>query len=180
MNRTAENPLVISTVSDEDVIISVAALAEQIWKEHYTPIIGEDQVRYMLDNFQNYDAMTRQINEDGYIYYAAYWEKVLVGYAAAVTLASLSDFSKTNKADKSVYLSKLYVNKDYRRKGISRELVRQVMSDFKPDLLWLTVNKNNAGSISAYKKLGFVITESLVTDIGGGFKMDDYKMALYN
>jgi hypothetical protein len=39
------------------------------------------------------------------------------------------------------------------------------------------VNKANARAIMAYKRNGFVITESVITDIGGGFVMDDYVMA---
>jgi alpha-L-arabinofuranosidase len=42
--------------------------------------------------------------------------------------------------------------------------------------LWLTVNKNNAGSIAFYQWCEFVIAEPMVTDIGGGFVMDDYRM----
>ncbi len=43
--------------------------------------------------------------------------------------------------------------------------------------LILSVNKRNAQAIAAYKRNGFVIAESVVTDIGGGFVMDDYVMA---
>ena len=43
--------------------------------------------------------------------------------------------------------------------------------------LWLTVNRNNAGSIAFYERAGFRKTNELVTDIGGGFVMDDWRMA---
>jgi RimJ/RimL family protein N-acetyltransferase len=43
--------------------------------------------------------------------------------------------------------------------------------------LILYVNKRNAKAIAAYQRNGFVIAESVVTDIGGGFVMDDYVMA---
>jgi len=41
----------------------------------------------------------------------------------------------------------------------------------------LAVNKKNAKAIAAYRKHGFAIRESAVTDIGSGFVMDDYVMA---
>ena len=41
----------------------------------------------------------------------------------------------------------------------------------------LSVNKHNTRAIAAYRRNGFVIAESVVTDIGGGFVMDDYVMA---
>ena len=40
----------------------------------------------------------------------------------------------------------------------------------------LHVNKYNTNSILAYQKMGFVNVESVVTDIGKGFIMDDYLM----
>lgn len=40
----------------------------------------------------------------------------------------------------------------------------------------LTVNKHNINSINAYKKWGFKTIDSVVTDIGSGFVMDDYIM----
>ncbi len=42
--------------------------------------------------------------------------------------------------------------------------------------LILSVNKRNAKAIAAYQRNGFVIAESVVTDIGGGFVMDDFIM----
>jgi ribosomal protein S18 acetylase RimI-like enzyme len=41
----------------------------------------------------------------------------------------------------------------------------------------LAVNKRNARAITTYKRNGFAIIDSVVTDIGGGFVMDDYVMA---
>ena len=43
--------------------------------------------------------------------------------------------------------------------------------------LWLTVNRNNTGSIAFYERMGFRKTDELVTDIGNGFVMDDWRMA---
>lgn len=42
--------------------------------------------------------------------------------------------------------------------------------------IYLTVNKNNTNTISAYIKLGFEIVDSIITDIGSNFVMDDYIM----
>ena len=45
------------------------------------------------------------------------------------------------------------------------------------DLPAISVNKRNARAIAAYQRNGFVIADSVVTDIGSGFVMDDYIMA---
>ena len=42
----------------------------------------------------------------------------------------------------------------------------------------LTVNKHNDNSIAAYKKMGFETIDSVKTDIGGGYYMDDFVMEL--
>ena len=42
--------------------------------------------------------------------------------------------------------------------------------------IYLTVNKDNINAIRTYEKLGFKNIDSLVTDIGNGFVMDDFKM----
>ncbi len=41
--------------------------------------------------------------------------------------------------------------------------------------VYLTVNKNNS-SYNIYRHLGFEVIDSVVTDIGEGFVMDDYVM----
>ena len=57
----------VKAQSDED-IRRVAVLAEEIWHEHFTDIIGEAQVNYMVEKFQSYPALKAQI-ADGYEYY---------------------------------------------------------------------------------------------------------------
>jgi ribosomal protein S18 acetylase RimI-like enzyme len=42
----------------------------------------------------------------------------------------------------------------------------------------LFVNKNNLKAIVAYERFGFIKAEAVVTAIGGGFVMDDYRMVL--
>jgi len=155
-------------VISEEQIKRCAQLARHIWTEHYVPIVGEDQVDYMLDRFQSEEAMRRHVSE-GWIYYIACAGKEDVGYFAL------------KPEEGSVMLSKYYVHKEYRGKGIGRmmiELIKSICAELGAGEIYLTVNKKNAGSIAAYEKLGFVNSASLVTDIGGGFVMDDYKFTM--
>ncbi len=41
-------------------IHEIAALADEIWHQHFTPIIGEAQVNYMVDKFQSGSQITDQ------------------------------------------------------------------------------------------------------------------------
>jgi len=166
-----DNRITIRTAKDKKDAQNLAALAREIWTEHYTPIIGAEQVEYMLEKFQSEEAIFNQINSEGYIYYMAFCEGKLAGYLSI----------KPDETTKQVFLSKLYVEKNFRKKGIAKEFINMLKSlYYKPqfDCIWLTVNKNNKGSIAAYQKLGFRIADEMVTDIGNGFVMDDYKMSL--
>ena len=152
--------------ADVEQIAAVAALAREIWTEHYVPIIGAAQVEYMLGRFQSEAAIARQIAAEGYEYHLA----PEAGY-----LALVPDLEK-----KSVLLSKIYVRSEVRGTGLGRALMafaEERCAELGCTELWLTVNRNNAGSIAFYERLGFRKTQSLVTDIGGGFVMDDWRMA---
>ncbi len=158
----------IVKVSGENLVLIVDALAHSIWREYFVPIIGSPQVEYMLEKFQSRLAILNQIENDGFLYYLLE-DKTgnRVGYFAVVP------------QPKELFLSKLYVTAENRRKGYGRcalEFIETLARDTGFSRITLTVNKNNTASINAYKKLGFAITDSLVTDIGDGFVMDDYKM----
>ena len=51
-------------VSLTDDISNLAQMAKEIWEEHYTPIIGKDQVNYMVEKFQSVSAIIQQIKDD--------------------------------------------------------------------------------------------------------------------
>jgi ribosomal protein S18 acetylase RimI-like enzyme len=149
---------------------AVAALAAEIWREHFTPIIGAEQVEYMLDKFQSSERMYEDIKKSAYTYFTARHIKAdkLVGYTAVCP------------KENHLFLSKLYVHKDYRRLGIAR-CFRDTVAAFCRlecgyDRIRLTVNKHNDGSVQVYQKWGFETVESVKTDIGAGFFMDDYVM----
>lgn len=148
----------------------LAAMAREIWVEHYTPIIGAAQVEYMLNKFQSAQVILNDISSNGYRYFIAYDNQKQAGYCAI-------------KADSDVgglFLSKLYIRKEYRGHGISRLMLNKLIAISKKnnlDYIWLTVNKHNS-SVDIYKKLGFRIVEEIVTDIGDGYVMDDYRMKL--
>ena len=158
-------------VDNPEAISQVAKLAKEIWNQHYSPIIGNEQVSYMLDTIQSEDAIKQQINE-GYKYYTIIDNlidnQVEAGY-----------FSVQDKAEK-LFLSKLYVIDFCRGKGIGKQAIKFIKSNFDNYIIQLTVNKNNSDSIAFYKNVGFEIVNDVVTDIGGGFVMDDYIMEMQN
>ena len=148
--------------TNEDVK-DIAALGAAVWNEHYTPIIGKDQVDYMIDKFQSEKAISEAIQNDGYIYYGVYDGSRLAGYCGICP-----------EEDGVVFLSKLYVDKEYRGRGISRLFLENILTELpNTERIYLTVNKNNSSSIAVYEHLGFKKVREEKTDIGGGFFMDD-------
>lgn len=159
----------IKTATNKKDYEQLALIASEIWHEHYTPIIGNKQVAYMLTQFQTASKIEDAVNQDKTIYYMPYYNQKLAGYSAI------------KKIDNSFFLSKLYVHSNFRGHGIARKLlstIEEYALSQQVNTIFLTVNKNNNQSISIYKHLGFVITDKLITDIGGGYVMDDYKMTL--
>lgn len=155
---------VVRRVGTPEQRMELCQMAKGIWEEHYTPIIGADQVAYMLANFQSPEVLEKQM-QDGYRYFYLTHNGEIAGYMGI-------------QPQKDVcFLSKLYLKKEYRGKGIARRAIEDIAAmDSKWKKIRLTVNKHNDGSIAAYQKLGFATADSVVTDIGGGYVMDDYVM----
>ena len=149
-------------------IDSVVVLAHEIWNKHFVPIVGQEQVDYMLRKFQSARAIARQI-AGGYEYYIVMDNGHRVGYFAVVPGTSGS----------SAQLSKIYVRQEQRGRGLGKAIVafvEQRCVEMGIRELWLTVNRHNADAIAFYRRMGFSKSEVLVQDIGNGFVMDDYKM----
>lgn len=146
-------------------IPELAALAKEIWNQHFPPIIGQEQVDYMVEKFQSEKAMTEQI-EKGYEYYFIQSDGENAGY-----------FGIEPQDDGSLFLSKLYIKISHRKKGYARqafEYIKEICRLRGLKSVWLTVNKHNDNTIAVYKKFGMEVIRSQVCDIGNGFVMDDY------
>ena len=158
----------IEKVKDVEELQSIEVLASHIWKEHYTPIIGADQVHYMLDKFQSMKAMQAQIKDD-YVYASITEIDELVGYLAYQV------------RDDILFLSKFYIERRMRGKGLGAQamlwLVDQARS-IGAKAIELTVNKYNENSIRIYQKMGFSNIKPVVFDIGEGYIMDDYLLRM--
>jgi len=158
----------IGKVNTAEQIADVARLAREIWQEHYVPITGRAQVDYMLDKFQGEQAIAAQL-ADACEYYVVLDGERSVGYVAVVP----------DRAEASLMISKIYVRKSERGRGLGRkmlEFVERLCRQRHIKSIWLTVNKHNAHSIAWYGRMGFRNAGPTVQDIGGGFVMDDYRM----
>ena len=159
--------LAIRKVEQEKELQEVADLATEIWHEFFPCILTDEQIDYMVEKFQSEDAMQDQITNQGYSYYQVRLGNCLIGYTGV------------KKEEKRLFLSKIYLKREYRGKGYASKVFR-----FLEDLgrnkgcntMYLTVNRYNENSIAVYKKRGMKVVKEQVTDIGNGFVMDDFVM----
>lgn len=144
----------------------IESLADVIWREHYIPMVGKPQIDYMLNKFQSAEAMQQQV-VDGMQYFTVFDNEIPVGYIGI----------KTERD--TLFLSKIYVLKDYRGRGIAKtamQFIEAKAKSYSLNTIRLTVNINNEIAIKTYEKLGFINAGPIVADIGNGFIMDDYLM----
>lgn len=159
--------LFIQKVEQEKELQEVAELATNIWHEYFPSILSKEQIDYMVDRFQSKDAIQEQITTQGYIYYQIRLADTLIGYAAV------------KKEEDRLFISKLYMRKEYRGKGYASKVfhfLEMVCMVKRCSAMYLTVNRGNEASISIYQKKGFRIIKEQAVEIGNGFWMDDYVM----
>ena len=157
--------LEFKAVKSDEEIKNTAKLAKQIWNQHFITIISQSQIDYMVEKFQSEKAMTKQISE-GYTYYNFILDGEVIGY-----------FGICPKEDNTLFLSKLYLKKEYRGNGYARrafEFMKKLAEEKGYSMIWLTVNKHNDSTIAVYKKFGMEVIREEVTDIGNGYVMDDF------
>jgi len=157
---------IVSTSTEIDEVVKIA---REIWREHYPPIIGIEQVEYMLENIHSKDTITVELTQDNYAYYLIKNNNEIVGYIGI------------QLKEDDLFLSKIYIRSSERGNGVgkaSMNFIKDLALENNMNRISLTVNKNNSGSIDAYYRLGFIKTGDICVDIGGGYEMNDIQMEL--
>ena len=149
---------------EENEIPILSSLATHIVREHFDPIIGKAQNDYMLEKYQSIPAIKEQIKK-GYLYFWVKFENKNAGFIGFYPI------------ENKLYLSKFYLEKNYRGKKISRKMLEFIENYCKENNLksiYLNVNRDNDLAIKVYEHLGFVKIREEKNDIGNGYYMDDF------
>jgi hypothetical protein len=101
-------------VKDKGRITRVAQLAKDIWEEYYPAIISQGQIAHMINTFQSPAAIESQITE-GMQYYLTVTDGEEIGYLAY-----------TVEQGNALFLSKIYITRDFRNKGKGREALGSI------------------------------------------------------
>jgi diamine N-acetyltransferase len=149
-------------IAQKSDIPTIQTLAHSIWREHYVPIIGAEQVEYMLDMIFTTDKLAQKMEESNF--YLVQEDKSTAG------------FLSMHKDGENVYfIDKFYIQT--RGKGLGESAFKALINLYTDaDTIHLTVNKHNFKSINFYFKMGFKIEKNAVFDIGKNYVMDDFVM----
>jgi len=153
------------TTALTDDLDTIRQLAQQIWNDYYTPIIGQQQVDYMLTKMYHRDSLLEQINVKQHQFYMIRKDTLPIGF-----------FSVSSDDGVNYSLHKLYIQLQQTQGGIGTQCINWIIETLKPKSLTITVNRLNIKAINFYFKNRFTIVKAEDFDIGNGFKMNDFVM----
>jgi GNAT superfamily N-acetyltransferase len=170
VNATSQNNTRIVRAQEEH-LPAISELAGVIWRACYPGIITHAQIDYMLARMYSLDVLRDETRSQGIRYDLLLVDGKPAGFASYGPTAEPGVMK----------LHKLYLLPEMQGRGLGSRLLQHVECEVRAGRagrrLILSVNKRNAKAITTYQRNGFVIAESVVTDIGGGFVMDDFIMA---
>ena len=116
--------------ADDSDLAAIAGLADAIWHQHFQTILSPEQIDYMVEKFQSYPALKSQVEEDGYEYYQTLVDGTLAGYIGI------------HPETDALFLSKLYLHKDYRGRHIATQAFHFLIDLCKMILLIFNLGKS--------------------------------------
>jgi GNAT superfamily N-acetyltransferase len=154
-----------ATTPDVEAILRIA---NETWWPTYEPILGKEQVAYMLDTLYSTEKIHQQIAEKQQTFLLLTEDAQPVGFAAY----------SPREEDPDVYkLHKLYCMPGTQGKGYGKVLINAVIDKVKEagkNTLDLNVNRYNKAK-TFYEKMGFSVVHEEDIPIGP-YWMNDYVM----
>ena len=156
--------------AEEQHLPALAKLAGDIWRQHYPGIISREQIEYMLGKMYAVETLREEIREKQIRFVRLLASERFVGFAAFGPQAEAGVFK----------LHKCYLLPEFHGCGLGSKLLQHCEAEVRrlgARKMILAVNRRNVKAIAAYRRNGFMVAESVVTDFGNGFVMDDFIMA---
>jgi L-amino acid N-acyltransferase YncA len=158
----------IREVFSEADVRRLTKVAREVWREANISFCTPEQVEYMIEKFQSFEAISGQLVH-GYRYFLIEEDGEILGY-----------FGVQPQAER-LFLSKFYILKQNRGRGLfslGLDYMCALCHEGSTNAIYLTVNRNNLHAYEVYLAKGFKVIAEECTDIGFGFVMDDYIMEL--
>lgn len=145
----------------------IRELSFAIWPHTYGPILSKEQIDYMLTLMYSQEALAGQMERHEFV--IIYDGVQPIGFAS-VGIEEPAVFK----------LHKLYILPSYQGRGAGRFALRELAEAARRKggrQLLLNVNRYNEAR-KFYEKSGFTVIREEDIDIGGGYFMNDYVMAM--
>lgn len=143
-----------------------SSFAGSVFVDYYTSLIGKKQAEYMVSLFLSPEAI-KELCAKGAIFRILQEDGRMLGFCEYL------------REEDRAFLSKLYVRKEERHRGLGKILYEDCVRYTKEiglNKIYLTVNKYNTPTYEIYLHLGFKVIDAVVNDIGNSYVMDDYIM----
>jgi len=164
-----EKMLSIKNATTKDISL-IQELVADVWPQTYTPIVGKEQVTYMLNMFYSAEALKKQMKLLGHRFIICYNNDEPAAFAS------------WSEVQGNIYkLHKLYIIPGQQRMGVGQAMLKHIVEEIKEKgaiALLVNVNRHNLNAKAFYEKTGFthVIDEDI--DIGKGYFMNDNVLTL--
>lgn len=149
----------------------IRRLAEVVFPATYRTIITQSQIDYMMNWMYSIGSLRSQMQREGHIYNIAFRDSEAVGYV-----------SVQRESERLFHLHKIYVMPDAQGSGIGAKLFAAAVATIKqmcPSACRVELNVNRENSaVGFYERLGMHRASEGDFDIGDGFFMRDYIMAM--
>jgi len=161
--------LSIKNATAKDISL-IQDIVKQVWPQTYTPIVGKEQVTYMLNLFYTPEALKKQMKLLGHRFIICYDDDEPVAFAS------------WNEAEGNIYkLHKLYIITGRQGRGVGQTMLKHIVHEITAKgavALLVNVNRFNFKAKMFYEKAGFthVIDEDI--DIGKGYFMNDHVLTM--
>ena len=161
--------ILLRKATEQDIPV-IRHIAETTWEPTYGPIIGREQVEYMLEMFYSKVALLQQF-QAGHEFLIAEMGSKDIAFVSYSIIPEHSDAFK---------LHKIYVLPTVHGKGVGKFLINEVVNKVRHaggKTLALNVNRANKAK-DFYERAGFKIKETVDLEIGNGYFMNDYVMEI--
>ena len=161
----------IRKASVEDIPL-IHQMAWVAFPHTYQALLSPEQIEYMMEWMYSETNLHKQMTEDGHIYYLAYVNGTPSAY-----------LSIQAEGEHIYHLQKIYVLPSFQGQKLGKQLFLQAIQAIKelhpaPCQMRLNVNRGNTKAINFYLHMGMYKASEGDFDIGQGYQMNDYIMAL--
>ena len=155
----------------EDIPL-INKLAWIVFPHTYKELLSPGQIEFMMDWMYSPANLQKQMTVDGHIYFLAYEGNEPAGY-----------LSIQPEGEHTYHLQKIYVLPSFQGKKLGKQLFNQAIKAIKelhpePCQMRLNVNRYNTKAVDFYFRMGMKKVFEGDFDIGHGYLMTDYIMAL--